>query len=182
MRDFTELGLAEPLLQAIKELGYEHPMPVQEEVIPHLLNHDTDLVALAQTGTGKTAAYGLPLLQRLQTPHPPLGGDLNEQQPEGQDSPLPLKGDGGSVLILSPTRELCLQIADDLEGFSKYLPEVRILAVYGGANIEPQIRALKHGVDIIVATPGRLMDLMKRGVADLSEIHYVVLDEADEML
>ena len=164
MKNFTELGLAEPLLQAIEELGYEHPMPVQEEVIPHLLNHDTDLVALAQTGTGKTAAYGLPLLQKLVS------------------SPLPLQGDGGSVLILSPTRELCLQIADDLEGFSKYLPEVRILAVYGGANIEPQIRALKHGVDIIVATPGRLMDLMKRGVADLSQIQYVVLDEADEML
>jgi len=178
MRDFTELGLAEPLLQAIKELGYEHPMPVQEEVIPHLLNHDTDLVALAQTGTGKTAAYGLPLLQRLQTP---LGGELNAQ-PDSQESLLPLKGVGGAVLILSPTRELCLQIADDLEGFSKYLPEVRILAVYGGANIEPQIRALKHGVDIIVATPGRLMDLMKRGVADLSQVRYVVLDEADEML
>lgn len=182
MKDFTELGLSEELLKAIEELGYEHPMPVQEEVIPHMLNHDTDLVALAQTGTGKTAAYGLPLLQRLQTPQPPLGGDLNVQQPESQDSPLPLKGDGGSILILSPTRELCLQIADDMEGFSKYMPEIRILAVYGGANIEPQIRALKHGVHIIVATPGRLMDLMKRGACDLSGVRYVVLDEADEML
>jgi len=177
MKDFNELGLAEPLLQAINELGYEHPMPVQEEVIPYLLNNDTDLVALAQTGTGKTAAYGLPLLQRTLS-QPPLGGETDSS---GQC--LPLKGVGGaSVLILSPTRELCLQIADDLEGFSKYLPEVRILAVYGGANIEPQIRALKHGVDIIVATPGRLMDLMKRGVADLSQVQYVVLDEADEML
>ena len=176
MKNFNELGLAEPLLQAIEELGYEHPMPVQEEVIPHLLNNDTDLVALAQTGTGKTAAYGLPLLQRTLSNSPLKGED------SGNDT-LPLReGRGGSILILSPTRELCLQIADDLEGFSKYLPEVNILAVYGGTNIEPQIRALKHGADIIVATPGRLMDLMKRGVADLSKVQYVVLDEADEML
>ncbi|MBR5396017.1 MAG: DEAD/DEAH box helicase [Bacteroidaceae bacterium] len=175
MKNFTELGLAEPLLQAIEELGYEHPMPVQEEVIPHLLNHDTDLVALAQTGTGKTAAYGLPLLQKTLSNSPLKGEDSGHEV-------SPLRGGLVGSLILSPTRELCLQIADDLEGFSKYLPEVRILAVYGGANIEPQIRALKHGVDIIVATPGRLMDLMKRGVADLSQIQYVVLDEADEML
>ena len=158
MKNFNELGLAEPLLQAIEELGYEHPMPVQEEVIPYLLNNDTDLVALAQTGTGKTAAYGLPLLQQL------------------------VHSDGPTVVILSPTRELCLQIADDLDGFSKYLPETEIVAVYGGTNIEPQIRALQHGVDIIVATPGRLMDLMNRGVANLSKVQYVVLDEADEML
>ncbi|MBQ8454190.1 MAG: DEAD/DEAH box helicase [Bacteroidaceae bacterium] len=158
MKNFNELGLAEPLLQAIEELGYEHPMPVQEEVIPYLLNNDTDLVALAQTGTGKTAAYGLPLLQQL------------------------VHSDGPTVVILSPTRELCLQIADDLEGFSKYLPDTEIVAVYGGTNIEPQIRALRHGADIIVATPGRLMDLMNRGVADLSKVQYVVLDEADEML
>lgn len=158
MKNFNELGLAEPLLQAIEELGYEHPMPVQEEVIPYLLNNDTDLVALAQTGTGKTAAYGLPLLQQL------------------------VHSDGPTVVILSPTRELCLQIADDLEGFSKYLPDTEIVAVYGGTNIEPQIRALQHGVDIIVATPGRLMDLMNRGVANLSKVQYVVLDEADEML
>ena len=188
MKDFTELGLAEPLLQAIEELGYEHPMPVQEEVIPHLLNHDTDLVALAQTGTGKTAAYGLPLLQKTlsnspDSSRPPLKGEERKspEDLEGLEA-SPLRGGVVGSLILSPTRELCLQIADDLEGFSKYLPEVRILAVYGGANIEPQIRALKHGVDIIVATPGRLMDLMKRGVADLSQIQYVVLDEADEML
>ena len=169
MKDFTELGLAEPLLQAIDELGYEHPMPVQEEVIPYLLGNDTDLIALAQTGTGKTAAYGLPLLQKLVPSQSiPLGSDI--------------EGKGASVLILSPTRELCLQIADDLEGFSKYLPDVEILAVYGGTNIEPQIRALRHGVDIIVATPGRLNDLMKRGIANLSGVRYVVLDEADEML
>ena len=167
MKNFTELGLAEPLLQAIEELGYEHPMPVQEEVIPHLLNHDSDLVALAQTGTGKTAAYGLPLLQLLNDGQRTTG-DRQQAVP--------------SIVILSPTRELCLQIADDMEGFSKYLPEMEILAVYGGANIEPQIRALQHGVDIIVATPGRLMDLMKRGIADLSKVQYVVLDEADEML
>ena len=158
MKNFSELGLAQPLLQAIEELGYEHPMPVQEEVIPHLLSNDSDLVALAQTGTGKTAAYGLPLLQQL------------------------VPSDGPTVVILSPTRELCLQIADDMEGFSKYMPETNILAVYGCTNIEPQIRALQHGVDIIVAMPGRLMDLMNRGVADLSKVQHVVLDEADEML
>ena len=175
MKDFTELGLAEPLLQAINELGYEHPMPVQEEVIPHLLTGDTDLIALAQTGTGKTAAFGLPLLQKTLS-NSPLRGENSGHEVS------PLRGGLVGSLILSPTRELCLQIADDLEGFSKYLPEVRILAVYGGANIEPQIRALKHGIDIIVATPGRLIDLMKRGACDLSEVHYVVLDEADEML
>ena len=182
MKDFTELGLAEPLLQAIEELGYEHPMPIQEEVIPHLLNNDTDLVALAQTGTGKTAAYGLPLLQTAPSPLP-LWGSAPERQ-GGENEALPQRGsrEGAFAVILSPTRELCLQIADDLEGFSKHLPEMEILAVYGGTNIEPQIRALKHGVDIIVATPGRLMDLMKRGVADLSGVRYVVLDEADEML
>lgn len=166
MKNFSELGLAEPILQAIEELGYEHPMPVQEEVIPHLLSQNGDLVALAQTGTGKTAAYGLPLLQKA----------LSTKSSSKGEATSP------SIIILSPTRELCLQIADDMEDFSKYLPEVRILAVYGGTNIEPQIRALKHGVDIIVATPGRLMDLMKRGVADLSEVQYIVLDEADEML
>ena len=204
MKNFNELGLIEPLLKAIEELGYEHPMPVQEEVIPHLLTGDTDLVALAQTGTGKTAAYGLPLLQKILSnstktlSNSPLKGEEDLPQPslKGREISVrkvsPSRGDlegysplrRGLVgsLILSPTRELCLQIADDLEGFSKYLPDVRILAVYGGANIEPQIRALRHGTDIIVATPGRLMDLMKRGVADLSGVRCVVLDEADEML
>ena len=184
MKNFTELGLIEPLLQAIEELGYERPMPVQEEVIPHLLNEDSDLVALAQTGTGKTAAYGLPLLQRMNGVNGANGGNgFNEPiepiQPIQPIKPIP---NLPSIVILSPTRELCLQIADDLEGFSKYLPDVRILAVYGGTNIEPQMRAIKYGVDIIVATPGRLLDLMKRGVADLSQVRYVVLDEADEML
>ncbi len=163
MKSFNELGLCQELLQAIEEQGYEHPMPVQKEVIPWLLSQETptvDLIALAQTGTGKTAAYGLPVLERIRT---------EERR-------------GPKALILSPTRELCLQIADDLEGFSKFLPRLRTLAVYGGANIEPQIRALKAGVDIIVATPGRLLDLMKRGVAQLDGISHVVLDEADEML
>ena len=177
MKNFNELGLIEPLLQAIEELGYEHPMPVQEEVIPHLLNEDSDLVALAQTGTGKTAAYGLPLLQKTLSNSPLRGEDIGNALPLGEG-----RGGSASILILSPTRELCLQIADDLEGFSKYLPEMRIQAVYGGANIEPQIRAIKHGVDIIVATPGRLLDLMNRGIADLSMVQFLVLDEADEML
>ena len=156
---FQDLGLCEPLLQAITELGFETPMPVQEAVIPHQLNSNQDLVALAQTGTGKTAAYGLPLLQKLDA-----------------------SSDSTQAIILSPTRELCLQIADDMESFAKYLPEVRILPVYGGANIEPQIRALHKGVHVIVATPGRLIDLMHRGAAQWDNVHTVILDEADEML
>lgn len=165
MSTFKELGLCAELLQAIEEQGYEHPMPVQETVIPFLLNKEesADLVALAQTGTGKTAAYGLPILELM---------NISVEK----DKALP------KAVILSPTRELCIQISDDMEGFGKFLPNLTILPVYGGANIEPQIRALKAGVDIIVATPGRLVDLMKRGAADLSQIQYVVLDEADEML
>ena len=159
---FQELGICEPLLRAITELGFEAPMPVQEAVIPHQIETSQDLVALAQTGTGKTAAYGLPLLQRLVAE--------------------PLEPAQTRAVILSPTRELCLQIADDLESFSKYLPEVRILPVYGGADIVPQMRALKQGVHVIVATPGRLIDLMNRGAARLDNVHSVVLDEADEML
>ena len=164
---FQDLGLCEPLLRAITELGFETPMPVQEAVIPHQLQTAQDLVALAQTGTGKTAAYGLPLLQKLSSPDSP--------------APDPLLS-GTAAIILSPTRELCLQIADDLESFSKYLPEVRILPVYGGTDIMPQIRALRQGVHIIVATPGRLIDLMNRGAAVLDNVHTVILDEADEML
>jgi ATP-dependent RNA helicase DeaD len=165
MSTFKELGLCTELLKAIEEQGYEHPMPVQEAVIPFLLNKEesADLVALAQTGTGKTAAYGLPILELMNIS-------------VGKDKALP------KAVILSPTRELCIQISDDMEGFGKFLPNLTILPVYGGANIEPQIRALKAGVDVIVATPGRLVDLMKRGAADLSQIRYVVLDEADEML
>ena len=174
------MGLGQELLQAIAEQGYEHPMPVQEQVIPWLLSiEEKDLVALAQTGTGKTAAYGLPLLQLLTTEFSEYS-DFSED-----DEPVDFfkKSDNPKILILSPTRELCLQITDDLQGFAKHLPEVRILPVYGGANIEPQIRALKHGVDIIVATPGRLVDLMTRKrVAVLEDVRYLVLDEADEML
>lgn len=165
---FQELGLSEELLKAIDEAGYVHPMPVQEAVIPFLLQQDRDVVALAQTGTGKTAAYGLPVLQRI-------AFDESASLQSGEEREV-------KAVVLAPTRELCLQIADDLEGFSKYIPDLRLLAVYGGANIEPQIRALKHGVDIIVATPGRLIDLMNRGAARLDSVRYVVLDEADEML
>ncbi|MBO4612347.1 MAG: DEAD/DEAH box helicase [Bacteroidaceae bacterium] len=180
MMDFHDMSLGQELLQAIAEQGYEHPMPVQEQVIPWLLStEEKDLVALAQTGTGKTAAYGLPLLQLLTTEFSEYS-DFSED-----DEPVDFfkKSDNPKILILSPTRELCLQITDDLQGFAKHLPEVRILPVYGGANIEPQIRALKHGVDIIVATPGRLVDLMTRKrVAVLEDVRYLVLDEADEML
>ena len=183
MTEFKDLGLGQELLQAIAEQGYEHPMPVQEQVIPWLLgNEGKDLVALAQTGTGKTASYGLPLLQLLTTEFSEYA-DFSDSSEDAEPSDFFRKSDRPRVLILSPTRELCLQIADDLQGFAKYLPEVRILAVYGGANIEPQIRALKHGVDIIVATPGRLVDLMTRKkVAVLDDVRYLVLDEADEML
>ena len=175
MKDFKELGLCQELLQAIEEQGYEHPMPVQEAVIPYLLEthngqsdeRKSDVVALAQTGTGKTAAYGLPLLHCLHH---------DGEAEEATDQRLP------RAIVLSPTRELCLQITDDLRGFAKYMPELRILAVYGGANIEPQIRALKAGVDVIVATPGRLIDLMNRGAARLQAVRNLVLDEADEML
>lgn len=159
MKTFEELGVIDDLRRAIEELGFENPMPVQEKVIPHLLNEDTDVVALAQTGTGKTAAFGLPVLQRINP-------EINKPQ----------------ALILSPTRELCLQIGSDLADFSKYMPAVKVLPVYGGSSIESQIRALKGGVQIIVATPGRLIDLIKRGVVDLSDVHTVILDEADEML
>lgn len=159
MKTFEELGVREDLRKAIEEMGFEMPMPVQEQVIPHLLEGDDDVVALAQTGTGKTAAFGLPLLQRINP-------ELNVPQ----------------ALILSPTRELCLQIGSDLADFSKYMPDVSVLPVYGGSSIESQIRALRKGVQIIVATPGRLIDLINRGVVKLENVHTVVLDEADEML
>ena len=159
MKTFEELGVSEEIRRAIEEMGFEKPMPVQEEVIPYLLGTRNDVIALAQTGTGKTAAFGIPLLQRI---------DTRIQQTQ--------------AIVLSPTRELCLQIADDLKDFSKYIPDVHVIPVYGGANIETQIRALKKGVHIIVATPGRLIDLMKRGVAKLGAVSNVVLDEADEML
>lgn len=156
---FDELNLSAPLLDAVSALGFTEAMPVQAAVIPYLLEDNLDLIALAQTGTGKTAAYGLPLLEKLRP-------QRNTPQ----------------ALVLSPTRELCLQIASDLESFAQFLPEVHVLAVYGGSSIETQIRALKRGVDIVVATPGRLLDLMRRRAISLANIHTVVLDEADEML
>lgn len=160
MKTFEELGVNEDLRRAVEELGFEAPMPVQEKVIPHLLDRMSgDVVALAQTGTGKTAAFGLPVLQRVNPA-------VNRPQ----------------ALILSPTRELCLQIGSDLADFSKYISDVKVLPVYGGSSIESQIRALKAGVQIIVATPGRLIDLINRGVVNLADVHTVVLDEADEML
>jgi ATP-dependent RNA helicase DeaD len=159
MKTFSELGLASPILKALADLGFENPMPVQEAVIPILLHEPTDIVALAQTGTGKTAAFGLPLLQTL---------DRNDKHAQ--------------VLILCPTRELCVQIAADLNDYAKYWPEIKILPVYGGSSMEVQIKALRKGVQIIVATPGRLVDLIERGVAHLEDVMSVVLDEADEML
>ncbi len=164
---FEELGVSAPICQAVRELGYEQPMPVQEAVIPYLLGAPIDLIALAQTGTGKTAAFGLPLLQNVER-------SLQTQPNDGVATPR--------ALVLCPTRELCLQIADDLTAYSKYLPSVRILPVYGGSSIEAQIRTLRRGVEVIVATPGRLIDLMERGAASLDSIETVVLDEADEML
>lgn len=159
MKTFEELGVSEGIRRAIEEMGFVQPMPVQEEVIPYLLGNRNDVIALAQTGTGKTAAFGIPVLQRIDTTR-------KETQ----------------ALILSPTRELCLQIADDMRDFAKYMDGIHVEAVYGGASIEQQIRALKKGAQVIVATPGRLIDLMKRGVAQLDDVYNVVLDEADEML
>lgn len=156
---FEELGVREDLLRAISEMGFESPMPVQEKVIPHLLHKDGDVVALAQTGTGKTAAFGLPVIQRI---------DIPNCKPQ--------------ALILSPTRELCLQIGGDLADYSKYVAGLKVLPVYGGSSIESQIRSLRQGVHIVVATPGRLIDLINRGTVDLSGVHTVILDEADEML
>ncbi|NDV93802.1 ATP-dependent helicase [Dysgonomonas sp. 521] len=159
MKTFEELGVAANIRKAIEEMGYENPMPVQEEVIPYLLGDITDVIALAQTGTGKTAAFGLPVLQKI---------EIKENVPQ--------------ALILCPTRELCLQIAGDLSDYSKYIDNLRVLPVYGGSSIESQIKSLKRGVQIIVATPGRLIDLINRKTVDLTNVKYVVLDEADEML
>ncbi len=159
MKTFEELGVSEEIRRAIEELGFEHPMPVQEEVIPYLLGSKNDVIALAQTGTGKTAAYGLPMLQKIDP-----------------------KNNATQAIVLSPTRELCIQIADDLNGFGKYIDGLHIVAVYGGADIRSQIRTIKHGVQIIVATPGRIVDLINRGVTELGHVNNIVLDEADEML
>jgi len=156
---FEEMGLIPAILRSVNDLGFEKAMPVQEKVIPLVLEGKRDIIALAQTGTGKTAAFGLPLIQQTDV-------EKNVTQ----------------ALILCPTRELCLQITDDLSDFSKYTGDVRVLAVYGGASIGNQIRELKKGIHIIVATPGRLIDLIGRGAVKLGSVRTVVLDEADEML
>src|SRR5665647_1763156 len=159
MINFEEMGFTPGILKAIQELGFEQPMPVQEKVIPLMLGDGSDIIALAQTGTGKTAAFGLPLVQTTDT-------ELNKTQ----------------TLILCPTRELCMQITGDLMDYSKFTGKIKILAVYGGASIDNQIRGLRKGIHIIIATPGRLIDLVNRGAADLSTVTTLVLDEADEML
>jgi ATP-dependent RNA helicase DeaD len=159
MITFEELGIHPVHVNALKELGFEYPMPVQEKVIPLLLSGPVDIVALAQTGTGKTAAFGLPLIQMT---------DPHSKFPE--------------ALILAPTRELCMQIAGDLNDFAKNTDDLKILPVYGGSSMEVQIKALKKGVQIVVATPGRLCDLIRRKAIKLNEVKTVVLDEADEML
>lgn len=159
MISFNELGIQENILRALEDLGFENPMPVQEKVLPVLLNQHKDIVCLAQTGTGKTAAFGLPLIQQA---------DLDARHVQ--------------ALILCPTRELCIQIAGDLNDFAKYIPELKVLPVYGGSSMEVQLKALKKGVHIVVATPGRLVDLIERKAMKLQQVSTVVLDEADEML
>lgn len=156
---FEETGIRQELVKAVTELGYQTPMPVQEQVIPVILQSNKDVIALAQTGTGKTAAFGLPLLTLT-----------NEKEKHTQ------------VLVLCPTRELCLQIADDLMNYAKYIHGLRVVAVYGGASIENQVKELRHGAHVIVATPGRMNDLIRRKKVNLASIHSVVLDESDEML
>ena len=159
MPTFSELGIRPEILAAITELGFETPTPVQEKAIPHLLSSEQDVVALAQTGTGKTAAFGLPLLHAIDP-------ELRQVQ----------------ALVLAPTRELCVQITRDLGNFSKNLPGVRCVPVYGGANIREQMRGIQRGANVVVATPGRLIDLIDRGAIDLANVRIAVLDEADEML
>lgn len=159
MTKFEALGLKQSLLNAISDLGFESPSEVQEKAIPILLESETDLVALAQTGTGKTAAFGFPLIQKI---------DSDSRTTQG--------------LILSPTRELCLQITNELTLYSKYEKGLNIVAIYGGASITDQARQIKRGAQIVVATPGRMKDMIGRGLVDISKIDYCVLDEADEML
>ncbi len=159
MNPFIELGIRHDIVNAINELGFEKPTPIQEQAVPVLLAGSNDFVGLAQTGTGKTAAFGLPLLELL---------DFSKKQPQ--------------ALVLCPTRELCLQIARDIENYAKYVDNVHVVAVYGGANISDQLRQIRRGVQIVVATPGRMLDIIGRKAIDFSEVSYVVLDEADEML
>ncbi|RYG31310.1 MAG: DEAD/DEAH box helicase, partial [Chitinophagaceae bacterium] len=159
MTDFQTLGLNEQIVQSITDLGFTTPTPIQEQAIPVLLSGTMDFVGLAQTGTGKTAAFGLPLIQLI---------EAADKFPQ--------------ALIVCPTRELCLQITNDLQLFKKHSRGIGVEAVYGGASISMQIRNLKKGVQIVVATPGRLIDLIERKAIDLEKVKYVVLDEADEML
>jgi ATP-dependent RNA helicase DeaD len=159
MNPFSTLGIRHDIVNAISELGFENPTPIQEQSIPVLLTGSNDFVGLAQTGTGKTAAFGLPLLELL---------DFEENHPQ--------------ALILCPTRELCLQITNDIKNYSKNMTNVNVVAVYGGANISDQLRQIKRGVQIVVATPGRMLDIINRKAINFSEVQFVVLDEADEML
>ncbi|MFI2742410.1 DEAD/DEAH box helicase [Zhouia sp. PK063] len=159
MSKFTDLGLNEALIRAIEDMGFETPSDIQQEAIPVLLEKETDLVALAQTGTGKTAAFGFPLIQKI-----------NEQSRTTQG------------LILSPTRELCLQITQELKNYSKYIKGLNVVAIYGGASITEQAREIKKGAQIVVATPGRMQDMVNRNLVDITKIEYCILDEADEML
>lgn len=159
MTDFKNFNLKNEILNAIDELNYQTPTEIQEKSIPFLLNNHNDYIGLAQTGTGKTAAFGLPILQNINTNNSEI-----------------------QCLILAPTRELCLQITKDLTNYSKYIDGLRIVPIYGGASIEMQLREIKQGVHIVVGTPGRILDLSKRSYFNLDRIKYLVLDEADEML
>ena len=153
---FLEIGLNKSIQKAIEDLGFEIPTPIQQEVIPFLLENENDLIALAQTGTGKTAAFGMPVIHKIEV-----------------DRKLP------QTIILCPTRELCLQITKDMQSYAKYIKGLKITAVYGGASIQPQIKALKSGTQIVVGTPGRVIDLINRKSLRLKDIDFVILDEAD---
>ncbi len=159
MSSFESLGIRAEILRALADLGFETPTPVQEKTIPLLLTGEGDMVALAQTGTGKTAAFGIPLLELI---------DKDQKLVQ--------------ALVLAPTRELCVQITKDIEHFAKHLPGIKVVPVYGGANIREQIRGIQRGANVVVATPGRLIDLLERGAVDLGHVRVAVLDEADEML
>ena len=159
MNAFETLGLGEEIIKAVRDMGFETPSEVQEKAIPILLNEETDIVALAQTGTGKTAAFGFPLIEKI---------DSSSRITQG--------------LILSPTRELCLQITNELKNYSKFVPNINVTAIYGGASITEQAKQIKKGSQIVVATPGRMQDMINRKMIDISNINYCILDEADEML
>lgn len=159
MNLFEALGLGDAIIKAVEKMGFKTPSEIQQKAIPMLLSEDTDIVALAQTGTGKTAAFGFPLIEKI---------DISHHKTQG--------------LILSPTRELCIQITNEIKNYAQFIPELRTVAVYGGASITDQARQIKRGAHIIVATPGRMQDMINRGMVDISDINYCILDEADEML